>query len=163
MKIHFNSEKYMIDRVNLKQMRKELLKNNRESAATLIPQDLTKDEDLKSFHDDALLASYTPQDLKIRKALKLKANLEMKKLEAQNKTVYVDQDDDEEEFADAVEEEAKDMELNEEQTQFMVSVANKQTILGRSSLNTDVKLEFMQSLHQSGPRKPAPQKTDSTR
>lgn len=53
---------------------------------------------MKSFHDDTLLASYTPQDLKIRKALKLKANREMAKHEAQFKTVYVDNDDDEMEF-----------------------------------------------------------------
>lgn len=64
---------------------------------------------MKSFHDDTLLASYTPQDLKIRKALKLKANREMAKHEAQFKTVYVDNDDDEMEFLDADEEEAKDM------------------------------------------------------
>lgn len=70
MKINFSSDKYHIDKVNLKQMRKELLKNNRESAVNLLPSDITKDEDLKSFHDDALLASYTAEDLKIRKALK---------------------------------------------------------------------------------------------
>jgi len=35
--------------------------------------------------------------------------MEMAKHEAQNKTVYVDNDDDEQEFWDADEEEAKDM------------------------------------------------------
>jgi len=83
--------------------------------------------------------------------------MEMAKHEAQNKTVYVDNDDDEQEFWDADEEEAKDMAQNHDNaSQFMVSAANKQSMLGRSSLNGDVKMEFMQSVGQPGPRGIAP-------
>lgn len=125
MKFKYNSDEYHIDKVNLKKMRKELLKNNRESAVSLIPSDLIKDEDLRSLHDDTLLASYTPQDLKIRKALKAKANKERAKHEMMNKTVYVDDDDDDMDFQDADEEEQKDMAENPEYENFMVSKSNK--------------------------------------
>lgn len=81
----------------------------------------------------------------------------MAKHEAQFKTVYVDNDDDEMEFVDADEEEAKDMAENQEMaSQFMVSVAAKRSMLGRSSLNSEVKVEYMQSYKQPGPRGLAP-------
>ena len=85
----------------------------------------------------------------------------MAKHEAQNKTVYVDNDDDETEFQDADEEEAKDRAENQnEYVAYMVSTANKEEMLGRSSLNAEPRLEFMQSLHQNGPRGAAPSKRD---
>ena len=88
----------------------------------------------------------------------------MAKHEAQFKTVYVDNDDDEMEFLDADKEEAKDMADNQnDYSEFMVSVANKQSMLGRSSLNADVKLEFMQSLAQPGPRGETPIRNDEVK
>jgi hypothetical protein len=41
-------------------------------------------------------------------------------------------------------------------SQFMVSTANKQSMLGRSSLNSELKVEYMQSVRQPGPRGLAP-------